>query len=211
MFCLLTVMSLAASPVLCGITEFPGNSATVSGHFRPAQRRLSGEGIFKELPETLLRNTFTPIEWEGFTPYAELPPRLIARRKFPAMGSLRSSPVRDSSDPCQRWAASSTSRWKYSVVGGRNCATQARLGRVAAFIGSEMVRLLEQVLSYSHAKSFSLACSLWLRNRKYGMWSIDASPSSSNSSALTRPVTSASRSLTVASSARSTHRLTIRS
>jgi len=35
----------------------------------------NGEGIFKELLETLLRNTFTPIAWEGFTPYGELPPR----------------------------------------------------------------------------------------------------------------------------------------
>jgi CubicO group peptidase (beta-lactamase class C family) len=29
----------------------------------------NGEGIFKELLETLLKNTFTPIEWEGYTPY----------------------------------------------------------------------------------------------------------------------------------------------
>ena len=28
-----------------------------------------GEGIYKELLETLLKNTYTPIEWEGFTPY----------------------------------------------------------------------------------------------------------------------------------------------
>ncbi len=35
----------------------------------------NGEGIFKELLETLLRNTFTPIEWEGFIPYNKLPPR----------------------------------------------------------------------------------------------------------------------------------------
>ena len=35
----------------------------------------NGEGIFKELLETLLQDTFTPIEWEGFTPYSELPPR----------------------------------------------------------------------------------------------------------------------------------------
>lgn len=35
----------------------------------------NGEGIFKELLETLLRNTFTPIEWEGYTPHNELPPR----------------------------------------------------------------------------------------------------------------------------------------
>jgi CubicO group peptidase (beta-lactamase class C family) len=34
----------------------------------------NGEGIYKELLETLLKNAFTPIEWEGFTPYAELPP-----------------------------------------------------------------------------------------------------------------------------------------
>jgi CubicO group peptidase (beta-lactamase class C family) len=35
----------------------------------------NGEGIFKELIETLLGNVFTPIEWEGFTPYGSLPPR----------------------------------------------------------------------------------------------------------------------------------------
>jgi len=35
----------------------------------------NGEGIYKELLETLLRNTFTPIAWEGFTPYDKLPPR----------------------------------------------------------------------------------------------------------------------------------------
>jgi CubicO group peptidase (beta-lactamase class C family) len=35
----------------------------------------NGEGIFKELLETLLRDTFTPIEWEGYTPYDQLPPR----------------------------------------------------------------------------------------------------------------------------------------
>ena len=29
----------------------------------------NGEGIYKELLETLLRNTFTPIEWEEFVPY----------------------------------------------------------------------------------------------------------------------------------------------
>ena len=35
----------------------------------------NGEGIFKDLLESLLGNTFTPIAWEGFTPYNELPPR----------------------------------------------------------------------------------------------------------------------------------------
>jgi len=35
----------------------------------------NGEGMFKELLETLLGNTFTPIEWEGFTPYNLLPAR----------------------------------------------------------------------------------------------------------------------------------------
>ena len=29
----------------------------------------NGEGIYKELLETLQKNTFTPIEWEQFTPY----------------------------------------------------------------------------------------------------------------------------------------------
>lgn len=32
----------------------------------------NGEAIYKELLETLLRNNFTPIEWEGFTPYDAL-------------------------------------------------------------------------------------------------------------------------------------------
>jgi CubicO group peptidase (beta-lactamase class C family) len=35
----------------------------------------NGEGIFKEVLETVLRDTFTPIEWEGYTPYDKLPPR----------------------------------------------------------------------------------------------------------------------------------------
>jgi CubicO group peptidase (beta-lactamase class C family) len=35
----------------------------------------NGEGIYKELLETLLKNTYTPIEWESFTPYTELAPR----------------------------------------------------------------------------------------------------------------------------------------
>jgi CubicO group peptidase (beta-lactamase class C family) len=29
----------------------------------------NGEGIYKEILETVLRDTFTPIEWEGFAPY----------------------------------------------------------------------------------------------------------------------------------------------
>jgi CubicO group peptidase (beta-lactamase class C family) len=32
----------------------------------------NGEGIFKELLETLLKNTYTPIEWEGFTSYDQM-------------------------------------------------------------------------------------------------------------------------------------------
>jgi CubicO group peptidase (beta-lactamase class C family) len=35
----------------------------------------NGEGIYKELLETLLHNTYTPIEWEQFTPYNQLPSR----------------------------------------------------------------------------------------------------------------------------------------
>jgi CubicO group peptidase (beta-lactamase class C family) len=35
----------------------------------------NGEGIFKYLLETLLHNIYTPIEWEGYTPYDKLPPR----------------------------------------------------------------------------------------------------------------------------------------
>src|SRR6202162_277224 len=35
----------------------------------------NGEGIYKELLETLQHNASTPIEWEGFTPYDKLPPR----------------------------------------------------------------------------------------------------------------------------------------
>ena len=36
----------------------------------------NGEGIFKYVLETLLRDTFTPIEWEQYTPYDRLPARL---------------------------------------------------------------------------------------------------------------------------------------
>jgi CubicO group peptidase (beta-lactamase class C family) len=35
----------------------------------------NGEGIYQYLLEQLQHNTFTPIEWEGFTPYDKLPPR----------------------------------------------------------------------------------------------------------------------------------------
>jgi len=35
----------------------------------------NGEGIYKELLESVLKNTFTPVEWEGFMPYDKLPPR----------------------------------------------------------------------------------------------------------------------------------------
>jgi CubicO group peptidase (beta-lactamase class C family) len=35
----------------------------------------NGEGIFQALLETLLKNTFTPIAWEGFIPYDKRPPR----------------------------------------------------------------------------------------------------------------------------------------
>lgn len=29
----------------------------------------NGEGIYKELLERLLKNSYTPIEWQGFAPY----------------------------------------------------------------------------------------------------------------------------------------------
>jgi CubicO group peptidase (beta-lactamase class C family) len=32
----------------------------------------NGESIYKELLETLLKNTYTPLEWEGFTPYDQI-------------------------------------------------------------------------------------------------------------------------------------------
>jgi hypothetical protein len=35
----------------------------------------TGEGIFKDLLETLLKDKYTPIEWEGYAPYDKLPPR----------------------------------------------------------------------------------------------------------------------------------------
>jgi CubicO group peptidase (beta-lactamase class C family) len=37
----------------------------------------NGEGIFKELLDTLVKDTFTPIEWEQYTPYEQLPPRPV--------------------------------------------------------------------------------------------------------------------------------------
>jgi CubicO group peptidase (beta-lactamase class C family) len=35
----------------------------------------NGEGIFKAVLETVLADTYTPLEWEGYTPYDKLPPR----------------------------------------------------------------------------------------------------------------------------------------
>jgi len=35
----------------------------------------NGEGIFKDILETVIKDTYTPIEWEGYTPYDKLPPR----------------------------------------------------------------------------------------------------------------------------------------
>lgn len=43
----------------------------------------NGEGIYKELLETVLGNRFTPIEWERFTPWNELPARGPARELRP--------------------------------------------------------------------------------------------------------------------------------
>ena len=40
----------------------------------------NGEGIYQELLETILRDTYTPIEWAGFTPYNKLPPRPPLKR-----------------------------------------------------------------------------------------------------------------------------------
>ena len=40
----------------------------------------NGESIFQPLLTTLLRNPYTPIEWEGFTPYDRLPPRPSLKR-----------------------------------------------------------------------------------------------------------------------------------
>ena len=32
----------------------------------------NGESIYKKLLETFLKKTYTPIEWEGFTPYNQI-------------------------------------------------------------------------------------------------------------------------------------------
>ncbi|HXN19019.1 MAG TPA: serine hydrolase [Candidatus Binatus sp.] len=40
----------------------------------------NGEGIYKELLEKVLADTYTPIEWERFTPYDQLPPRLVLKQ-----------------------------------------------------------------------------------------------------------------------------------
>lgn len=43
----------------------------------------NGEGIFKEILETVLRDTYTPIEWEGYTPYDKLPLRPPLKKHKP--------------------------------------------------------------------------------------------------------------------------------
>jgi hypothetical protein len=46
----------------------------------------NGEGIYKALLEKVLGNSYTPIEWEGFTPYDQLPPRpALAQHKQAAV------------------------------------------------------------------------------------------------------------------------------
>jgi hypothetical protein len=40
----------------------------------------NGEGIYKELLEKVFADTYTPIEWEGFTPYDQLPPRPVLKQ-----------------------------------------------------------------------------------------------------------------------------------
>jgi CubicO group peptidase (beta-lactamase class C family) len=40
----------------------------------------NGEGIYKAILENLQKNSFTPIVWEGFTPYDQLPPRPALKR-----------------------------------------------------------------------------------------------------------------------------------
>lgn len=39
----------------------------------------NGEGIFQELLDLLIKNTFTPTEWEGYVPFGERPPLPAAR------------------------------------------------------------------------------------------------------------------------------------
>jgi CubicO group peptidase (beta-lactamase class C family) len=51
----------------------------------------NGEGIFKEILETSLRNTFTPIEWEGYTPYDKLRPAHPCRSERKLLSMRRSS------------------------------------------------------------------------------------------------------------------------
>ncbi len=41
---------------------------------------LNGEGMFKYLLEALLHNSYTPIEWEEFTPYDQKPQALLSPR-----------------------------------------------------------------------------------------------------------------------------------
>lgn len=49
----------------------------------------NGEGIYKDLLQNLLMDTFNPIEWEGFTPYNRLPPRApLTSRKVVRVNSF---------------------------------------------------------------------------------------------------------------------------
>jgi CubicO group peptidase (beta-lactamase class C family) len=61
----------------------------------------NGEGIYKELIETLLKNPYTPIEWEGFIPYDKLPPRqpLKTHTAVPVAGEILDKYVGRYGDP----------------------------------------------------------------------------------------------------------------
>jgi hypothetical protein len=46
------------------------------------RNRSNTESIYQEPLETLRKNTFTPIEWQGFTPYNQQTPG-VPRNSFP--------------------------------------------------------------------------------------------------------------------------------
>ena len=56
------ISTLALFLLLTSILAYPQGTKVMTNS-------SNGEGIYKELLETSLKNAYTPIEWEGFTPY----------------------------------------------------------------------------------------------------------------------------------------------
>ncbi len=99
----------------------------------------NGEGIFKDLLESLLGNTFTPIAWEGFTPYNELPPR----KPLPTHSEI--APGSEVARPAG-WPVCTSGRGPEDHASGRTFASSGERGSTGSTISRSGASFLQQDL-----------------------------------------------------------------